>query len=50
MSDKKTNNRVELTKEASELLEQYNSQAENDNVHFSHIDGYYGDYSDCCSC
>ncbi len=40
----------QVNNEAEQLLAQYNNQVENDDVHFYHVDGYYGDHSDsgCC--
>lgn len=49
MEDNKTK-KTEVSKEAAELIEQYNGQTEDENIHHYHVDGYYGDYSDCCSC
>ncbi len=36
---------------SEDVLNEYNAQTENDNLHFAHVDGYtYGDYSDSCCC
>lgn len=35
--------------QAEDVLAQYAAQTEGENdVHFTHVDGYYNDGSDCC--
>ncbi len=52
MSEQKKNGQVPAMNEteAEKVLAEYNNQVEADDVHFYHVDGYYGDHSDsgCC--
>ena len=44
--ENRKNERIE--EESKELMQEYNAQAESEDIHFEHVDWTYSDGSGCC--